>query len=66
VWRAEPPATDPGMRAVRLGLFASLIAVLVANVFYDYILRTFVWVIAGLAVCGARLVVRESTPRPVA
>jgi hypothetical protein len=55
VWRPEPAATDTAARAVRLGLFASLIALLVANVFYDYITRTFIWVIAGLGVCASRL-----------
>jgi hypothetical protein len=36
-------------------VLAAVVALLVANVFYDYILRTFVWVIAALAVCVARI-----------
>jgi O-antigen ligase len=62
-WRGEPPASDATARTLRLALCASLVALLAANLFYDYIARTFVWVIAGLAVCAARL--RESAPGPV-
>jgi O-antigen ligase len=62
-WKGEPPAADATARTLRLALVASLAALLVANLFYDYIARTFVWVIAGLAVCAARL--RETVPGPV-
>src|SRR4029077_18890849 len=48
IWRPEPPESDTAARAARLALFASVVSLLVANVFYDYITRTFVWVIAGL------------------
>ena len=54
-WIPEPPPGDRAARAARLALFASLVALLVANLFYDYITRTFVWVIAGLGVCASRL-----------
>ena len=55
IGRSRPPAADRAARAAHLALFASLVALLVANLFYDYITRTFVWVIAGLAVAAARL-----------
>lgn len=54
VRRARPAPTDVLGRTLRVALFAAVVALLVSNVFYDYILRTFVWVIAGLAVCVAR------------
>jgi O-antigen ligase len=60
-WTPSPPAGDRAAHAARLALFASLVALLVANLFYDYITRTFVWVIAGLAVSAARL----AGPAPV-
>jgi hypothetical protein len=63
IWRPEPAAGDRAAHAARLALFASLVALLVANLFYDYITRTFVWVLAGLGVCAARLVGRESVRR---
>src|SRR5262249_53002060 len=63
VWRPAPPDTDPGGRTLRLALFASLVALLTANLVYDYITRTFVWVIAGLGVSAARLVDREPAAR---
>lgn len=63
VWRREPATADAGARAARLALFASLLALLVANLFYDYITRTFVWVIAGLGVCAARLAARDPGAR---
>ena len=62
-WRPEPAPTDGAARAARLALFASLVALLAANLFYDYITRTFVWVIAGLGVCAARLVGPEPVRR---
>ena len=60
-WTPSPPAGDRAAHAARLALFASLVALLVANLFYDYITRTFVWVIAGLGVCASRL----AGPAPV-
>ena len=55
VRRAQPEPADRLGRALRVALLAAVVALLVANVFYDYILRTFVWVIAALAVCVARI-----------
>jgi O-antigen ligase len=51
---ARPADTDAEGRALRVALLAAIVAVLVANLFYDYILRTFVWVLAALAVSVAR------------
>jgi len=50
----RPADTDAEGRALRVALLAAVVAVLVANLFYDYILRTFVWVLAALAVSVAR------------
>ena len=55
-------AHDPTLDRVRVALFASLAAILVANLFYDYIARTFVWVIVGLGVATVRLSEREARP----
>lgn len=63
VWRPAPPEGDAEGRALRLALFASLVALLTANLVYDYITRTFVWVIAGLGVSAARLVDRGPVAR---
>ena len=49
-----------------MALLASLVALLVANLFYDYLLRTFVWVIVGLAMCSVRLAARDREPRGAA
>jgi O-antigen ligase len=46
---------DPERHAALVGLFAAMVALDVANVFYDYYLRTFIWVFAGLAVAAARV-----------
>jgi hypothetical protein len=43
-------ARDPELHALATALLAAVIALDVANLFYDYYLRTFVWVISGLAV----------------
>ena len=56
VWRGAPARGDALGETLRVALFSAVISLLVANLFYDYILRTFIWVIAGLAVCVARLV----------
>jgi hypothetical protein len=48
-------ARAPELHAWTVGLFASLIAVDLANIFYDYYLRTFIWVISALALAAARL-----------
>ncbi len=53
---------DPSLDRVRVGLFASLAAILVANLFYDYITRTFVWVIVGLGIATVRLSERGTRP----
>lgn len=55
VARARPASTDAQGGALRVALLAALVSLLVANIFYDYILRTFVWVLAALAVCVTRL-----------
>ena len=62
-WRA---LRDPGLRqqapelyAWTVGLFAALISLYVANIFYDYYLRTFVCVFSALALAAARLWERE-------
>lgn len=59
-WRA---LRTPGLRRrapllyTRLAGFAgALVALAVTNLFYDFSLRSFVWVICGLAVAAARLV----------
>lgn len=57
---------DPDLATYRVALLASLASLLVANLFYDYITRTFVWVIAGLAVATVRIAgspAAEATPR---
>lgn len=57
-WRALlGPAHLVGSRtrAWLVGLLAALVALAVANIFYDYYLRTFVWVIGGMAVAASRL-----------
>lgn len=51
----ELKARDPEMHAIATGLFAAVIAVNVANLFYDYYPRTFVWIISGLAIALPRL-----------
>lgn len=55
-------ARDPQLHAYATALLAALVAVGVANLFYDYYLRTFVWVLSGLAVALPRL--RAHDPEP--
>lgn len=52
---------DPEMHALLSGFLAAFVALAVTNFFYDFWLRTFVWVIFGFAVAIARLV---SSPEP--
>lgn len=52
---------DPEMHALLAGLVAAFAALAVTNFFYDFWLRTFVWVVFGFAVAVARLV---SRPEP--
>lgn len=58
-WRAlrrpEVCAGRPGLRAALAGLLGAVVAMNVANFFYDYYLRTFIWVIAALAIAAARV-----------
>lgn len=58
-WRAvrSPAAAtaSPALRAATVGLLGALVALLISNLFYDFSLRTFVWVFAGLAIAAARL-----------
>jgi O-antigen ligase len=56
--RFRPAPGDAEADALRVGLLASVTALLISNVFYDYILRTFVWVLVGLALCTVRLTAR--------
>ncbi len=49
----------PELHAWTVGLFAALISLYVANIFYDYYLRTFVCVFSALALAAARLWERE-------
>lgn len=46
---------DPELQAWLVGLLAALVALNVANLFYDYYLRTFVWVFSGMAVAASSL-----------
>jgi O-antigen ligase len=46
---------QPELRAWILGLLAAVVAMDIANLFYDYYLRTFIWVVSGLAIAAARL-----------
>lgn len=59
--RFRPPAGDDWARTLRIGLLGAVAALLLANVFYDYILRTFIWVVAAFAVCVPRLYERRET-----
>lgn len=53
----------PELYASLVGLFGALVAINVSNLFYDYYLRTFVWVVSGLALAAARLAVGPDAPR---
>ena len=66
LWRSRPAAGDAQANALRVALLASLVALLVANLFYDYLLRTFVWVLVGLAMCSVHLVAGGREPRGAA
>ena len=66
LWRGQSASGDSQADALRLALFASLVALLVANLFYDYLLRTFVWVLVGLAMCTLRLTALERETRGAA
>jgi O-antigen ligase len=69
-WRAlhrpGARAARPGLHAATAGLLGALVALLVSNIFYDFSLRTFVWVFAGLAIAAARLMERDPDPAPAA
>ena len=49
----------PRLHAAILGLLGGLAGLAVTNMFYDFSLRTFVWVIAGMAVAASRLAERR-------
>lgn len=49
----------PELHAWTVGLFAALISIYVASIFYDHYLRTFVCVFSALALAAARLWERE-------
>ena len=55
-------ARDPEMHAFATGIFAAVIAVNVANLFYDYYPRTFIWIISGLAIALPRLAALPREP----
>jgi len=55
----EARRRDPYLHTAVAGLFGGLIALAVTNAFYDFSLRTFVWVFAGLAVAASRFVSME-------
>jgi hypothetical protein len=55
-------ARDPGMHAFATAIFAAVIAVDIANLFYDYYPRTFIWIISGLAIALPRLAGRAGEP----
>lgn len=46
---------DPERHAWLAGGLAAMIALNVANLFYDYYLRTFVWVFSGMVIAAVRL-----------
>lgn len=57
-WRAlhdQALREDRELFAWNAGLLGALVALNVANLFYDYYLRTFIWVFSALAVAAARL-----------
>jgi hypothetical protein len=62
----KPAEGDPQANTLYVALLASVVALLVANLFYDYLLRTFVWVIVGLALSAARLSAPAREPRGAA
>jgi Flp pilus assembly protein TadB len=64
--RPRPGTGDPETSTLRVALYAGVVALLVANVFYDYLLRTFVWVLVGLALCAARLRTPDAESRGAA
>lgn len=61
-WRALQSTSlrreRPELRACLVGLLGALVAINVSNLFYDYYLRTFVWVVSGLALAAAGLAER--------
>lgn len=48
--------THPELYAWCVGLFGSVVALQVSNLFYDFYLRSFTWVLSGLAIATAQLV----------
>ena len=57
--------THPRLYAITAGLFGALVALFVSNLFYDYLLRDFVWVICGLAVAASRLWEAQAAKAPL-
>lgn len=68
-WRAlrhrDAAVTHPRLYAITAGLFGALVALFVSNLFYDYLLRDFVWVICGLAVAASRLWEAQAAKAPL-
>lgn len=67
-WRAlhRPGAgtARPALHAATSGLLGAVVALLVSNLTYDFSLRTFVWVYAGLALAASRLLERDLDRTP--
>jgi O-antigen ligase len=65
-WRAvrDPSLAQdsPQLYAWNVGLFGALVALAVSNIFYDFYLRTFTWVLSGLAVAAAQLARQRTMP----
>ncbi len=62
-WRSSAlESRDPEMHALLAGMLAAFAAMAVSNVFYDFWLRSFVWVVFGFAVALARLVRASERP----
>jgi O-antigen ligase len=69
LWRPWRALRNPSLRRQRpelhaflVGLLGAVVAIDVANLFYDYYLRTFIWVVSGLALAAARLAERPDVP----
>ena len=52
----------PELHACLVGLLGAVVAIDVANLFYDYYLRTFIWVLSGLALAAVRLAEQPDVP----
>jgi len=62
LWRPWKVARNPRLRLEQpeqfawvVGLIGAMVSLDVANIFYDYYMRTFIWVMSALAIVAARL-----------